>query len=381
MKKQTVRPAAILFLLLCMVAAGTILLPHGQKQAAVSSHESAKVPPSKQANTPDGGHAALALKRAEIDHYLSHAGFSGSAVVVSHGYVVLNKGYGYSNFLLRRPNRPETEYFIGSITKSVTGVAFMQMEERGLISFGTPVSRFYPAFPHGRSITMLDLLCHVSGLRSEPETFKRVTRDELVQRIADYNIRLLSPPGTHWAYMDANYALVAAILDRISQNTYGETLHQFIQQNIFNRAGLKQAGFGNGIYQSALASIGYGRFNEPVPVPSFSQLLGCGDVYMSAWDLYQFDRALAAGMLVSDSSYHSIFTKHFSGVPYSLGWYTSRRDWGNDIYSSHGVLGGWNGGNAFSFDRQNYVVLLANSSQSLGIIGPANQTIFKILKG
>lgn len=380
-----------LSLLFCTIAAGVIfLLQNGHKHAVVSSRgivgaATAKARTIQQDTDLDAKNAALVkqinLKKSEIDQYLSHSGFSGTAVVVSHGYVVLNKGYGYSNLLVHRPNQPETEYYIGSITKSVTAVAFMQMKERGLISFDTPVSQFYPDFPHGRSISMLDLLCHVSGLRTAPETLKSLTRDELVQKIANYNIRLSSLPGTSWAYMDANYAMVAAILDKISQSTYGETLHQYIQQNIFDRAGLQQSGFGDSMAQSSHPSTGYGNLNEPRMVPSFSQLLGCGDVYMSAWDLYQFDRALADGTLVSAASYNTIFTNHFGGVHYSLGWYINRGGWGKDTYSSHGVLGGWNSGNAFSMDRQNYVVLLANSSRSSGIIAPANETIFNILAG
>ncbi|WP_100486219.1 serine hydrolase domain-containing protein [Sporolactobacillus pectinivorans] len=316
------------------------------------------------------------ITRTTINRYLHRVNFTGTAVVVSHGQTVLARGYGYRNVALRLPNMPSTEYYVASITKSVTAVAFMQMREHGLISFNDRVSQFYPNFPNGRSISMLDLLCHVSGLRGIPETIRFVTRDEQVQRIADGNLRLSYRPGTQWSYEDDNYTLVAAILDRISLRTYGKTLHQYIQQNIFNKANMTQAGFGE-MSQSPYRSIGYAGVSEQIP--SLTQLLGCGDVYMSAWDLYLFDHALADGTLLSAPSYQSIFKRHFSVTAYSLGWYPDREGWGKHTYSSHGVLGGWNGSNAFSMDRQNFVVLLSNSSSASGIYAQANQMIFNVL--
>lgn len=402
MKKQThswVRIVISLVLLLCIAAAGlTFWMQREHKKAVDFSHgivsrvntqvqtyekKEFQKENSQKANVFAARNAALAkqisLKSSEIDHYLQRMGFSGTAVVVSHGHVLLNKGYGYSNLHFRILNRPATEYYIGSITKSVTATAFIRMEERGLISFDSRVSQFYPAFPHGRSISMLDLLCHVSGLRGIPETTQFVTRDEQIQRIADGNLRLSYKPGTRWAYEDGNYTLVAAILDKISLNVYGETLHQYIQQNIFNKAGMQQAGFGKSMFQSPYRSVGYGYFNELRQTPSFSQLFGCGDVYMSAWNLYLFDRALADQTLVSAAGYHNIFTSHFSWNHYSLGWYANRSGWGFQTYSSHGAVGGWNGSNAMSMDRQNYAVLLSNSSRTSGFIGAANQMIFTVL--
>ncbi|TGA98846.1 class A beta-lactamase-related serine hydrolase [Sporolactobacillus shoreae] len=382
------RLVGVVVLILCFSVAALIFLKYsGNRNIAVPFHKNVNktfVHPGTSLETKPL-HAedtsltkSIARVRSAFNLYLDDVHFSGTAVLVSHGHVVLDKGYGYRNVRLHLPNKPSTEYYIGSITKSVTAVAFMQMRQQGLISFNTHVSQFYPDFPNGRSISMLDLLCHVSGLRGIPETSQYVTRDEQVQRIADWNLRLSYRPGSRWSYQDDNYTLVASILDKVSLKAYGETLHQFIQKNIFDKAHMTHAGFKNAMLQSSYRSFPYtGIISKPIP--SFTQLFGCGDVYMSAWDLYLFDQALADGTLLSDASYHTIFQKHFNVSDYTLGWYLNRAGWGNRTYSSHGVLGGWNGSNAFSMDRQNFVVLLSNSSRTSGIFAHANYMTFDML--
>lgn len=318
-----------------------------------------------------------AAVRSSIDHYLQRTGFSGAAVIVSHGHVVLSKGYGFRNISLGLRNNSSTQYYIASLSKSITATAFMQMREQGLIGFNTTVSQFYPAFPHGRSITMLDLLCHVSGLKGIPETARLVSRDEQIQRIADANLKLASRPGTRWSYQDDNYTVIAAILDKISLKSYRETFHQYVQKNIFDKAKMTQAGFGGKMLLSPDRSIGYTAIAGPGV--SFSQLLGCGDVYTSAWDLYLFDHALTNGTLLSHSSYQNVFKKHFAITDYGLGWYYNRANWGRNTYSSHGVYKGWHSSNAFTADRQNFAVLLSNSSRTSNIFGAANKMIFEKL--
>ncbi|MCO7124549.1 beta-lactamase family protein [Sporolactobacillus shoreicorticis] len=321
-------------------------------------------------------------KHDAIDKRLKQTGFSGSVLVVSHGKVILSKGYYFSTIRDRRNNSPLTAYYIGSITKSITAVAFMQLRERGFIHFNDPVSQFIPHFPNGRRITMIDLLCHVSGIGDTTETAKFMTRNELVNRIALHSLHPASKPGTVWHYSDSNYALLAAILDQLTQEHLHQTLHAYIRQYIFQQAGMLRSGFGEQMDQAVSPSSGYiiegaNAFQERIP--SFSQLLGCGDVYTTVWDLYLFDHALAHDQLLSKAATREIFSRHFSDVSYSCGWYLNRKGWGRDTYTSHGVLGGWNGSNAISANKQNYIVLLSNEKRSEVVFRKLNQFIIQTL--
>lgn len=399
MKKHGKRPAWIpaLFSFLLLLGLGWVgysIWPFiaGSGTANVSAHSSAKTAtahPSKQQQM--ARNEAPARKKAvgkfltkekAIDRILNQTGFSGTAVVVSHGQIVLDKGYGLSDLRTRKPNTVLTRYYIGSMTKAVTAAAFMQLRQHGWIDFATPVSQFYPNFPNGNRLQMIDLLDHVSGLGGDSESMQPLTRDQLVAKIARLNPKLRSKPGTVWSYQDTNYALLGAILDKICETHYHENLHAYIQQSIYSVAGMKNSGFGITGEQSANRSIPYlhhGKVNVEAYAPSFSQLLGCGDVYATSWDLYLFDHALATGHLMSSSSLHDLLKSRFHGTSYSMGWYLSRHGWGAGTNSSHGVLGGWNGSNAFSKDGQNYLILLSNIKNSHVQMAVLNRKIFAIL--
>lgn len=318
-------------------------------------------------------------KQQDIDRYLHSLHFSGTAAVVQNGRIVLDKGYGLSNRQTGRHNSPQTTFYIGSMTKAFTAVAFMQLEEMGKIHTTDTVAKFYPHFPHGRAITLFDLLTHTSGLRSRFEPAAPVSRKELVNQIAGISHRLESRPGTRWHYADTNYDLLGAIIEKVTEQSEHESLHAYIQKHIFAPAGMTHSGFGAAIRRTSAPSQGYLKnwngYYVPL-LPAFSQVFACGDIYATALDLYKFDHALAAGHLVSPASYARIFTPHLAH--YGFGWYINRKGWSikPGSYSSHGVLKGWNGSNSFSADRGTYIVLLSNVGNGIGDFGPVNRAIY-----
>lgn len=355
------------------------LSAHARSRSNGLSHKPAikKIPTA----TKKADHAALA-KRRVINQLLAHSGFTGTAVAVSNGQIVLNKSYGHSDLRTHAVNTPHTRYYIGSMTKAITAVAFLQLREKHLIDFTTPVSDFYPLFPNGRRITMIELLDHVSGLGGDRESMANLTRDQLVAKIARLNPRLHSKPGTVWSYEDTNYALLGAILDKICETHWGENLHDYCLRSLFSPSDMTQSGFGIAGEQSIDRSIPYflsGKLIIEAYAPSFSQLLGCGDVYATAWDIYLFDHALASEQLLSAASMQELFHSRYPGSSYSMGWYLNRHGWAAKTNSSHGVLGGWNGSNAFTKDGRNYLVLLSNFNNPHSHLDVLNKKIFAIL--
>ncbi|MCO7175434.1 serine hydrolase domain-containing protein [Sporolactobacillus kofuensis] len=381
----------ILSILICSLLLGggilAALMTFKQNKNLISAHHAVQPLITKSASkkllTVDVSQSKIFKERLVIDRLIHQSGFSGSALIISHGKVILSKGYYLSNLRSKKYNQPLTAYYIGSITKSVTAIAYMQMQERGWIHLNDTVSKFYPYFPNGNRISMLDLLCHMSGLRDVPETTQPMTRDEVVQTIERHSERLASRPGTVWHYSDTNYALLAAILDRVVQKNDHESLHDYIRQFIFQRAGMLHSGFGDEMLHYAYPSTGYVFQDEHAfveRIPSFTQLIGCGDVYATSWDLYLFDRTIAHATIISRTSRQQILSRHFPGVSYSCGWYINRKGWGANTYSSHGVLGGWNGSNAFTKDKQNYIILLSNVNTPRVQFSKLNRTIFHILR-
>ncbi|MGQ0440982.1 serine hydrolase domain-containing protein, partial [Bacillus sp. B-TM1] len=69
-------------------------------------------------------------ENAQLDQYLQKIGFSGTAVIVKNGKVLLNKGYGMANKEKQVPNNSETTFYIGSISKAFVATAIMQLKDQ-----------------------------------------------------------------------------------------------------------------------------------------------------------------------------------------------------------------------------------------------------------
>lgn len=87
------------------------------------------------------------------------------AAVVRGGRVVFSAAYGIADLETGAPVTPATSFTLNSSTKSFTGVAVMQLVQAGRLSLEAPVSRYLDDLPPAwRSVTLSQLLTHVSGL-------------------------------------------------------------------------------------------------------------------------------------------------------------------------------------------------------------------------
>ncbi|MBC1937479.1 beta-lactamase family protein [Listeria grandensis] len=306
----------------------------------------------------------------EIDQYLESIGFSGTALVYREGKIVLNKGYKDANRETKAANTPDTAYYIGSSQKAVIATAILQLEERGKLQVSDPVSQYLPDFPNGDRITLKNLLNHTSGIVGHTEENVKITPADLIKDIEAQGIK--RKPGK-WDYNDSNYSVLAYIVEQIS----GEKLMSYIQKNIFEPAGMKHSGIYTTYNKEKHSSIGYsiqkdGTYKKPY-LPDLSQLYGCGDMYMTATDMYLFDRALSDRKLINETSFEKMFTAG-SASGYGMGFYA---DPGS--YNSHGVLSGWNVSNSFSHSGKTVVVLLSNIQNNIKSFGKVNNHIYQLL--
>src|SRR5690349_19539066 len=95
--------------------------------------------------------ALMAQDTAQVDELLeawANTGqYSGSVLIAKDGKVLLRKGYGMADRELNVPNSPEMIYRIGSITKTFTALAVLQLEERGKLKVDDPVVKYVPEMP------------------------------------------------------------------------------------------------------------------------------------------------------------------------------------------------------------------------------------------
>ncbi|WP_439443938.1 serine hydrolase domain-containing protein [Listeria aquatica] len=376
-EKKKLRRKIFLFVLTLVVFLAVLFLvvqlltPKSADKAAQEekSIRKAKSPVSKQKEKKKTeAETKEVVQNKALDQYLTQLHFSGTAVVVRNGKMVLNKGYGYRNKEQQEKNTPDTEFYIGSSQKALTATAILQLVEKGKLSLTDPVSQYLSGFPSG--ITIKNLLNHTSGLKGHLETNSKITPKELVQDIEERGVK--RAPGK-WDYRDSNYTVLAYLVEKLS----GQSLADYYKQHIFKPAGMTQVGFYEDFKQQKNASIGYylkkdGSYSIP-SMPDLSQLFGVGNVYMSAGDMYRFDEALMSGKLLSPESLAEMFTKG-SSSGYGMGFYA---DPGS--YNNHGVLNGWNVSNSISKSGKTFVILFSNIQNNITSFGKVNNEIYQIL--
>ncbi|MHC5252601.1 serine hydrolase domain-containing protein [Listeria kieliensis] len=375
-KKKRRRKILVFILSLVVFLAGLFLVvrlltPKNTDTAAQEAKSNQKAQPSvsrKKEKKKAATETKEIVQNEALDQYLTELHFSGTAVVVRDGKMVLNKGYGYRNREKQEKNTPDTEFYIGSSQKALTATAILQLVEEGKLSLTDPVSRYLTGFPSG--ITIKNLLNHTSGLKGHLETNSKITPRELVQDIEERGIKRV--PGK-WDYRDSNYTVLAYLVEKLS----GEKLEDYYKKHIFKPAKMTQVGFYEDFAKQKNASTGYylkqdGSYSIP-SMPDLSQLFGVGNVYMSAGDMYRFDQALMSGKLLSPESLAEMFTKG-SSSGYGMGFYV---DPGS--YNNHGVLNGWNVSNSISKSGKTFVILFSNIQNNISSFGEVNNEVYKIL--
>lgn len=304
----------------------------------------------------------------ELDAFLNEQHFSGAALVVRKGKVILNQSYGMADQVKQIKNTPTTHYYIGSAQKAIIATAILQLEQAGKLSINDPIAKYLANFPNGQQITLKNLLNHTSGLTGRKEGSEQVLPQKIVEEIEAAGSD--SAIGT-WHYSDSNYAVLAYLVQQLSHQSIAE----YVQANIFKPANMQDSGFYQRTDPIENLAASYKEKNgqvEQVELPDLSQLFGAGDIYTTATDFYLFDQALMQGKLINQAEREKMLTAG-SESTYGMGVYVNPGS-----YSSHGVLGGFNTINTFTHTGLTEIILLANTNQ-VASLGQAADHIYEVL--
>lgn len=187
-----------------------------------------------------------------------------AVAIVKDDKVVFLKGYGETGS--GNPVTPQTQFYIGSVTKSFTALAAMQLVEQGKLDLDTPVQKYLPWFevadPNASSsITVRNLLNHTSGLsESGDRNASAYTANLEEQARLLHDVRLTAPVGSQFQYYNQNYRLVGLLIEKLSGQTYGN----YLRSNIFTPLGMKNST--TNPKEAANLAQGYSRFfGFPLP--------------------------------------------------------------------------------------------------------------------
>ncbi len=309
--------------------------------------------------TPGQPATAAALEQQLLQ--AEREGFSGSALVVRDGQILLSQGVGLADRERGLPNTPQTAFGCGSIMKDVTAAAIFQLEAEGLLSRADPLQSMFEAVPSDKAaITIEQLLTHRSGLLEFHDTmgdFEPMTRPEALDRIFAQALRF--EPGQEIAYSNSGYTLLAAIVEEASGLPYA----QYIHDRIFAIAGMSSSGlFGEEIWAEGQTAIGYEArthgCNSPScwPAPSWA-LIGNGGLVSTTEDLLRFIEAVDEA-IIFESEVRDAYRRDYLGL--SGAWIDGERIHG---YAGQGDFG-FGAAVAEVPGRSTYVIVAANAAGS-----------------
>lgn len=90
--------------------------------------------------------------------------FSGTVLVAEKGKIIFEKSYGYRNAPKKEKNTNNSLYRIFSTTKMFTATVILRLEEEGKLSINDKLSKYYPDFPKGDSITIANGITPTPGI-------------------------------------------------------------------------------------------------------------------------------------------------------------------------------------------------------------------------
>ena len=323
--------------------------------------------------------------RAALDNYLRKAaglGFSGAVLVAKDGEVLARKGYGWADVKRQTPVTADTVFDIGSITKVFTAVAIMQLEGRGKLSLTDSISKYFQNVPEDKSrITIHHLLTHTSGLEHDdfyegatPEVRETLKdREKYIRRILSFP--LASPPGEKRLYSNSGFSFLAAIVEKVS----GQTYEEYLRENILKPAGMLNTGYVIPRWDKSRVAHGYNDGDTDYGFPWDTQwsgkiiswdLLGNGGLLSTVDDMYKFVMALQGEKLLSQKPKNKMFTVHFPREQ-GYGWFISKTEQGDHTFINHGgdaVPQGWNADLRWYKDNGLVVIVLTNRRIRAGSI-------------
>jgi D-alanyl-D-alanine carboxypeptidase len=215
--------------------------------------------PASAQNRPTVDDAVAAIEAA-VPAAMAYQGTPGLSIAITDRTKTIRVlTFGYANVDAKIPVTPASRFAIGSITKSMTALATMQLVEEGKLALDAPVSRYLPwfAIDSADPIRVHQLLSHTAGIPDDFSPENSYGYDVVALRAASVLFR----PGTSWSYSNDGFATAGAILARIDGRAWRESL----QARVFDPLGMENSSPVFTPDALATAALGYQWRNNDRP--------------------------------------------------------------------------------------------------------------------
>jgi CubicO group peptidase (beta-lactamase class C family) len=312
--------------------------------------------------------------------------------VVGNGGLSSFQGHGFADIASSRPITEDTVFRIGSITKTFTAIAVMQLWEQGLMDLDAPANDYLRGYrlitedPTWRPATVRHLLTHTAGIPEVlhvPALFhpsrgpfearppiRSVEVGEPIPSLADcyrHGLKSVVEPGSDFAYSNHGFATLGQIVEDVS----AVPLDRYLREHIFEPLGMTDTDLVRSARIRQRLATGYVLESNGARAVVDREWAGsgCGGAYSSSRDMALYAAALLGGgtnqhgSMLEPETITSMFQPHYQTDPRlpGLGLAFFLNDAGGHRLVGHdGILPGFNAG------------LLIARDDGVGVIGFTN---------
>ena len=305
-----------------------------------------------------------------VEEYVRTSRFQGVVALGRHGKPAFWKTVGFANIETQEPMTTSSVFGIASISKMLTTVSVLRLQERGLLKLDEPIGTYLPYFRHdlGSRLTLRYLLANNSGvpnlfspaMKADPHTIEQaLTTGEAVHRFCEGD--LLFPPGERFDYSLSNWILVLAIVEAVTRLNYATAMRQLTLDPLRLNA-----------TTAALDAVAVQSYDNATPPARRTQgrqpyIAAAGGYFSSAPDLMRAAHLIFDTGFLSAASKRELTTIEVPSDHYALGGRIRQVP-----IQSQQVPAAWDTGNTLGYrsvlghrlDGKATVVVLNNTSMS-----------------
>ncbi|MCD2324128.1 beta-lactamase family protein [Sphingomonas sp. IC-56] len=298
-------------------------------------------------------------KRRAIDAIQLPPGFNGALAYGRGGKIEHVRYVGKADIEAGTMVSPATQFKLGSASKWLTSVAVLRLVDQKRMALDAPITTYLPDFRRdtGERVLVKHLLSNTSGIpdlltrqiATEPELrTSTASAAAIVRRFAGGDLTF--EPGQGWDYAALNWAILAAIVERVT----GEPLAQLVGTLVLRPLRMSGTGFAQSD-QPAMPSLAaaYASVTPPVrkmaPVPPF--LAASGNGASTVQDAMRAAHGVFHGPILSAASRQELTTVRWADQEYALG---------GRVHPIDGALWAWETGKVQAY-RTHIAHRLANS--------------------
>jgi D-alanyl-D-alanine carboxypeptidase len=346
-------------------AAAAALISGSLATALPAAAEAGVQQPVPTARSPEAMGSAF---EAYMDAAVRNAAFSGTVLVAKDGVPVFRGSYGLASHELGVPNGPDTAFRLQSLTKPLTAMLIMRLQERGALKVTDRACDYLDDCPEAwRAVTIQQLLNHTSGIEGysrlpdwdedlDSRTYWRGGAAALTR-----NRPLLFAPGEGYSYSNTGYVLLGQIVERAA----GRPFPDVFRDEVLTPLGMTRSRFNNTREIVPGLAAGYYSLGSTFIIATpqtTSDAYGANGLISTADDLLKWDRALRDNVLITAASFEEMIANPkntFAGYGWEVRNWLGRRQVGHS-----GSGAGYSAYMARFIDDGLTVIVLSNSDEA-----------------